>query len=75
MGMKLNELAEMLLQKEVIFREDLEHIFGVRPFEDHEHVEFSTNGETKAEPATLPENTESAKEVPDDENSESKDKL
>jgi cell division protease FtsH len=30
---KLNELAELLLEKEVIFREDLERIFGKRKFE------------------------------------------
>lgn len=30
---KLEELAEILLKKEVIFREDLEHIFGKRPFD------------------------------------------
>jgi ATP-dependent metalloprotease FtsH len=47
---KLNELAEILLQKEVIFREDLEHTFGARPFEDHEHHLMNGNG---AEPAEL----------------------
>jgi len=31
---KLKELAELLLEKEVIFKEDLEKIFGARPFED-----------------------------------------
>ncbi|MGB5236945.1 MAG: ATP-dependent zinc metalloprotease FtsH, partial [Flavobacteriaceae bacterium] len=30
---KLSELAERLLEKEVIFKEDLEKIFGKRPFE------------------------------------------
>jgi cell division protease FtsH len=30
---KLTELAERLLEKEVIFKEDLEKIFGKRPFE------------------------------------------
>ncbi|GAB1404220.1 ATP-dependent zinc metalloprotease FtsH [Lentimicrobium sp.] len=30
---KLDQLAAILLKKEVIFREDLEHIFGKRPFE------------------------------------------
>lgn len=30
---KLTELAEHLLEKEVIFKDDLERIFGVRPFE------------------------------------------
>ncbi len=29
---KLNELAELLLEKEVIFKEDMERIFGKRPF-------------------------------------------
>ncbi|MDG1570744.1 ATP-dependent zinc metalloprotease FtsH [Robiginitalea sp. M366] len=32
---KLSELAELLLEKEVIFKEDLERIFGQRPFEDN----------------------------------------
>jgi len=32
---KLIELAERLLEKEVIFKEDLEKIFGKRPFEKH----------------------------------------
>ncbi len=50
---KLEQLAMQLLDKEVIFREDLERIFGKRPFEEHtiaenkanisteEHLEFS----------------------------------
>lgn len=33
---KLEALAHLLLEKEVIFREDLENIFGKRPFDDHE---------------------------------------
>jgi cell division protease FtsH len=32
---KLTELAEILLQKEVIFKEDLEKIFGKRAFDQH----------------------------------------
>ena len=32
---KLTTLAEQLLKKEVIFKEDLEKIFGKRPFEKH----------------------------------------
>jgi cell division protease FtsH len=31
---KLEQLATVLLEKEVIFREDLEEIFGKRPFEE-----------------------------------------
>jgi len=33
---KLEQLANLLLEKEVIFREDLEKIFGKRPFDEHE---------------------------------------
>lgn len=36
---KLNELAEVLLDKEVIFKDNLEKIFGKRPFEKPEGVE------------------------------------
>lgn len=41
---KLTELAERLLEKEVIFKDDLEKIFGRRPFEKEEE-------ELKPEPA------------------------
>lgn len=34
---KLDKLAELLLEKEVIFKDDLEVIFGKRPFEDEHH--------------------------------------
>ncbi|MFN4124025.1 MAG: ATP-dependent zinc metalloprotease FtsH [Flavobacteriales bacterium] len=37
---KLAKLAEQLLEKEVIFREDLEEIFGKRPFEKEENQDF-----------------------------------
>jgi cell division protease FtsH len=36
---KLTQLADILIEKEVIFKDDLETIFGKRPFDkDHEHV-------------------------------------
>ncbi|MDG3580832.1 MULTISPECIES: ATP-dependent zinc metalloprotease FtsH [Galbibacter] len=35
---KLTELAEHLLEKEVIFKDDLERIFGKRPFEKEEQT-------------------------------------
>lgn len=54
---KLNQLAEILLQKEVIFREDLELIFGKRPFEEHEHVLLNGNGE-KEDSKPEPKNTD-----------------
>lgn len=47
----LKQLAELLLEKEVIFKEDLERIFGVRPFaKPEEKVEKKTleNGTTAA---------------------------
>ena len=53
---KLTVLAERLLEKEVIFKEDLEKIFGKRPFEVEEPAvqevvadENSANDETDAE--------------------------
>ncbi len=44
---KLTTLAERLLEKEVIFKEDLEKIFGKRPFAGEE--EFNENGEAVTE--------------------------
>jgi len=35
---KLIELAEVLLEKEVIFKDNLEKIFGKRPFETEEQT-------------------------------------
>lgn len=35
---KLEQLADILLKKEVIFREDLEAIFGKRAFDDHQEL-------------------------------------
>jgi len=34
---KLLKLADILIEKEVIFKDDLEEIFGKRPFDKHEH--------------------------------------
>ncbi|MGB0891195.1 MAG: ATP-dependent zinc metalloprotease FtsH [Flavobacteriaceae bacterium] len=39
---KLTVLAELLLEKEVIFKDDLEKIFGKRPFEKEEEKETET---------------------------------
>ncbi len=43
---KLEALANLLLEKEVIFREDLERIFGKRPFDDHESFIAENGKET-----------------------------
>ncbi len=48
---KLEELADILLKKEVIFREDLEAIFGKRPFEESHEFNGGNNGQETAEPA------------------------
>jgi cell division protease FtsH len=47
---KLTELAERLLEKEVIFKDDLEKIFGKRPFDK----EFDEKGQEKSNKEELP---------------------
>ncbi|UAM98586.1 ATP-dependent zinc metalloprotease FtsH [Polaribacter litorisediminis] len=42
---KLTILAELLLEKEVIFKDDLQKIFGKRPFEEALDVEVKSKGE------------------------------
>jgi AFG3 family protein len=37
---KVEKLSKALLDKEVIFREDLEEIFGKRPFEEDEKIKI-----------------------------------
>ncbi|PQB06274.1 peptidase M41 [Polaribacter filamentus] len=51
---KLTALAELLLEKEVIFKDDLQEIFGKRPFDEVEEVE---EDESKA-PVVNENNTE-----------------
>ena len=46
---KLTILAERLLEKEVIFKEDLEKIFGKRPFEERQQEITPEKKETPAE--------------------------
>jgi cell division protease FtsH len=46
---KLTQLAEKLLEKEVIFKEDLEEIFGKRPF-DKEEVKVEVSDQTTTNP-------------------------
>lgn len=75
---KLNQLAELLLEKEVIFKEDMEKIFGKRPFKKDEEplihdgeasAELEKNGvDTVAEsaPKADPEPEKEATEKPSD---------
>ncbi len=44
---KLIELANLLCEKEVIFREDLEEIFGKRPFQTVETIETTSKTNTE----------------------------
>ncbi|MBE7689794.1 ATP-dependent zinc metalloprotease FtsH [Tenacibaculum piscium] len=44
---KLNQLAALLLEKEVMFKVDLEKIFGERPFEIKETKEIKENKESR----------------------------
>lgn len=64
---ELESVARELLDKEIIFKSDLERLIGPRPFEKkeehgvtNEEVEFSENGhaDEKAETVTTEENTE-----------------
>jgi cell division protease FtsH len=43
---KLNQLANILIEKEVIFKDDLENIFGKRPFGVIEETSVSASNET-----------------------------
>lgn len=51
---KLTELADVLLEREVIFRDDLLKIFGNRPFEEEEEVKKEENGESDSGPDAEP---------------------
>lgn len=58
---KMNEvkaIAEALLEKEVLYKDDLEHLIGKRPFEEHDHQVKTEISETSS--------TEIASQVLDD---------
>ena len=46
---KLTQLAEVLLEKEVIFKDNLEKIFGKRPFEKEEEEPSASSDMTEEE--------------------------
>jgi cell division protease FtsH len=48
---KLTLLADLLLEKEVIFKDDLQEIFGKRPFDEEEEVAHTTIKEEQEKPA------------------------
>ena len=47
---KLTTLAELLLEKEVIFKKDLEVIFGKRPFDTEEIIEVKSEDSIEVKP-------------------------
>jgi len=57
---KVAALANLLLEKEVIFREDLELIFGKRPFDKEEEKFLPTKNPKSDIPLTLPGTTETS---------------
>lgn len=48
---KLEKLAEALLEKEVIFKENLQEIFGKRPWDKEEEKPIDVNGKAKENPS------------------------
>ncbi len=67
---KVEKLAELLLEKEVIFREDVEQIFGKRLYENHSHIE-----EVAKDIQTTTVNTDNAKREDAKEKNKAKAKL
>lgn len=67
---KLTQLAEILLDKEVIFKDDLERIFGERPYEKKEINHTTVKSEEKSAPSESKEI--SSKDNSSEEDSEEK---
>ena len=63
---KLVQLAEILLKKEVIFREDLEIIFGKRPFDDLHLLEALNVQESADGKISLPAEIQKEEKLPVD---------
>ncbi len=72
---KLTELAELLLEREVIFREDLERIFGERPFDKKREAEkelAKAEWERKRNENALPQNGTAATSISEEKPKEDK---
>ncbi|NVN95918.1 MAG: ATP-dependent zinc metalloprotease FtsH, partial [Bacteroidetes bacterium] len=61
---KLNSLAKVLIEKEVIFREDLESIFGKRPFDKEIEIDLMFQGYNENNTTTTI-NAETPKSLPE----------
>lgn len=66
---KLTQLAEILLDKEVIFKDNLEEIFGARPYKSREEL---VNGKSRGKEVPVREETVTEKEVVQNPKSEEK---
>lgn len=64
---KLTQLAEILLDKEVIFKDNLEEIFGKRPFKSRDEI---MNGEEAKKTVPVREETVTEKEIPSEKEAE-----
>lgn len=63
---QLNQLAEKLLEKEVIFKEDLVAVFGVRPWDKDEEESKPVYAEESTNEATIKENSTEEEEASDE---------
>jgi len=68
---KLAQVAELLLEREVIFKEDMENIFGARPFEDREEELKRAQEVSQAKRAKQAEEKEKSEEAARKEEAES----
>lgn len=64
------KLAKVLLEREVIFSEDLENIFGKRPWDEKKLID--QNGNNNTTESENPENKEEEKEIKEEKDSGSK---
>jgi len=58
---KLEQLAKVLLEKEVIFREDLERIFGKRPYDKEEEKALPMSNQPEVKPKRKPRTIKSTR--------------
>lgn len=61
---KLAQLAELLLEREVIFKEDLEKVFGKRPYEKEELNGKPKDAKAEVQPAAVASETIKKEEEP-----------
>lgn len=59
---KLTQLAEILLEKEVIFKDNLEEIFGKRPYKSRDEI---MSGNSQERQVTVEEETVTEKSIPE----------